>query len=257
MTKHLIIPDAHAEPGVDNGRFTALGKLIANERPDVIVCLGDWASMDSLSSYDKGKKSFEGRRYRKDIAAANDALDRVEAGIAALNKQLAKEKKKQYKPRKVLVWGNHEERIDRAVNACAELEGTMSKDDIKFKEHGWETYEYMDVVAVDGVYYSHCMSTGISGKPISGENPAATLLKKHYVSCVVGHSHIYDYAERTRADGVKINAIVAGCFCNHVMSYASATQHMWYAGITILDDVKNGDFDFRRISLKRIMKDYK
>lgn len=256
MTNILVIPDAHAEPGVSNARFTALGRLVAKEQPDIIVCMGDWASMDSLSSYDKGKKSHEGRRYQKDIAAANDALAKFEAGISSVNAARAEQKKKRYTPRKVLCWGNHEERIDRAVSLAAELEGTMSKDDINFKAYGWETHEYMDTVAINGVYFSHCMATGISGKPISGENPASTLLKKHYVSCVVAHSHIYDYSERTRADGAKLNGLVAGCYCDHDMDYARATQHMWWAGVTFLDDVKDGDYDLRRISLKRILAEY-
>ena len=34
---------------------------------DKVICMGDFASMDSMSSYDRKKKSFEGRRYKKDI----------------------------------------------------------------------------------------------------------------------------------------------------------------------------------------------
>ena len=64
--KLLIIPDAHAEPNYDNDRFTWLGSLIFEKKPDVVVCLGDWFDMASLSSHDKGKKSFEGRRYKQE-----------------------------------------------------------------------------------------------------------------------------------------------------------------------------------------------
>lgn len=262
MNKHLVIPDAHAEPGVSNERFTALGNLVVAERPPVIVCMGDWASMDSLSSYDKGRKSHEGRRYKKDIAAANDALDKFHAPIDALNRELrrkaAAQKKKAelYEPRMVLCWGNHEERIDRAADSAAELEGAISKDDIKFKEKGWETYEFMEIAAIDGVHYSHYFPTGVSGRPIGGENAAASLIRKHHVSCVAAHSHLFDYAERTRADGVKINGVVAGWYGTHSMSYAASTEHLWWAGITILDDVNDGDFDLRRISIHRILKDY-
>ena len=45
--KLLIIPDAHAEPNYDNDRFTWLGNLIFEEKPDVVVCLGDWFDMAS------------------------------------------------------------------------------------------------------------------------------------------------------------------------------------------------------------------
>jgi len=61
----LIIGDPHAHPDYDNKRFTALGKYILKTKPDIIVCLGDFADMPSLSSYDKGTKGFEGRRYKR------------------------------------------------------------------------------------------------------------------------------------------------------------------------------------------------
>lgn len=85
-----------------------LGQFILDERPDVIVCAGDLADMPSLSSYDKGKKSFEGRRYSADIAAVRDALRRINAPMDRYNAQQAKNKQKQYLPRMVMTLGNHE-----------------------------------------------------------------------------------------------------------------------------------------------------
>ena len=52
----LVIPDCHAAPEYDNDRFTALGNFIVDEQPNIIVCLGDFGDMPSLSSYDKGTK---------------------------------------------------------------------------------------------------------------------------------------------------------------------------------------------------------
>ena len=36
---HLVIPDAHVEPGINNDRFLWLGKMILHIRPDVVICL--------------------------------------------------------------------------------------------------------------------------------------------------------------------------------------------------------------------------
>ncbi len=58
--KILCVGDPHCEPGVSNRRFAALGNLIVAERPDTVVCIGDFGSFDSLSSYDRGKKAHEG-----------------------------------------------------------------------------------------------------------------------------------------------------------------------------------------------------
>ncbi len=77
MKTHLVIPDSHAKPDVPNDRFELLGEFILDLKPDVIVNIGDGADMESLCSYDKGKKSFEGRRYKKDIEAHLDAQQKM------------------------------------------------------------------------------------------------------------------------------------------------------------------------------------
>lgn len=56
----LVIPDAHASPKHNNSRFDILGKFILDRQPDIIVNIGDFADMEALCSYDKGKASFEG-----------------------------------------------------------------------------------------------------------------------------------------------------------------------------------------------------
>src|SRR4051812_13971284 len=110
---HLVIPDAHAKPGISNERFEWLAKYILIKKPDTIVCLGDFADMPSLSSYDVGKKSFEGRRYKDDIKSVKDAMNKLMSPIDEFNKQAALAHKVRYKPRLVLTLGNHEDRINR------------------------------------------------------------------------------------------------------------------------------------------------
>jgi len=60
----MIIPDAHAHPDYNNERFRAVGRLLMEEQPECVVCLGDLADLPSLSSYDKGTKGFEHRSPR-------------------------------------------------------------------------------------------------------------------------------------------------------------------------------------------------
>lgn len=63
----LVIPDCQVKPGVPLDHMSWIGKLIVDKKPDVIVNIGDFADIPSLSSYDVGKKSFEGRRYVDDL----------------------------------------------------------------------------------------------------------------------------------------------------------------------------------------------
>src|SRR5690606_5376795 len=96
-----------------------VGNYIAAKKPDVIVMIGDWYDMQSLSSYDKGMLSAEGRRVKADIDAGDAALEILESYIKS---------GKGYKPRKVVTLGNHEDRINRFVNTHPEFDGYIGTD---------------------------------------------------------------------------------------------------------------------------------
>jgi putative YjhG/YagF family dehydratase len=70
--------------------------------------------MPSLSAYDKGKRSFEGRRYWKDVEAAKGAREIFANELA---------KCRGYKPELISTEGNHENRIDRATDDQPALDG--------------------------------------------------------------------------------------------------------------------------------------
>jgi hypothetical protein len=78
VARHIVLPDMQLKPGVPTEHIEWIAQYIVDKKPDVLVIIGDWADMPSLSSYDVGTKSFEGRKYRDDILAANDALQRAD-----------------------------------------------------------------------------------------------------------------------------------------------------------------------------------
>jgi len=206
MVKHLFIPDVQAKDGVPLDHLTHIGKYIVEKKPDVIVCIGDFADMPSLSSYDKGTKSFEGRRYKKDIAAARKAMDMLLAPMKEYNKRKRDLKQKQYKPRMVLTLGNHEERIERAVNLQPELDGILGYHDLPYED--WEVIDYLKPVLIDGVQYVHFNPGPNTGKPRPGR--AWSQLEKVGISFVVGHTQTLDVAMRFLPDGSQQWGIVAG-----------------------------------------------
>jgi len=131
------------------------------------VCLGDFADMPSLSSYDVGRKSFEGRRYVKDVEASHEAMTRLLLPLAQFNERAKRNKEKQYHPRMVMTLGNHENRINPAVDSDSKLDGVLSVDDLDYLSYGWEVNPFLEVVVIDGVAYSHYFVTGVAGRPAS------------------------------------------------------------------------------------------
>ncbi len=244
---HLVIPDSHCKPGVSNERYVWLGKFIRDLKPDVVVNLGDHADMPSLCSYDVGKKSFEGRRYKQDVEHVRNSLALIKhhAGGAYSN------------ARRVLTLGNHEQRIEKAIDSDpAKLEGIISTKDLGYEEAGWEVHPYGSPVIIDGICYCHYMPSGVMGRPIGGENAASMLLKKQFQSCTVGHSHLFDFSCRTKPDGTKIIGLVAGCYFTHNEQYAGPCNKLYSRGVVVKRNVKNGSYDHEWISIQELKRRY-
>ena len=51
--KIIVIGDAHDSPNIKQDRFKWIGKYIKESEPDYIIQIGDWASFDSLSFFQK------------------------------------------------------------------------------------------------------------------------------------------------------------------------------------------------------------
>ena len=247
--KHLVLPDVQAKPGVDFSYLAKIGRYAVEKKPDTIICIGDFADMPSLSSYDAGKKSFEGRRYVEDIKASKDAMVSFLSPIWEFNARAKKNKEKQYKPKLVMTLGNHENRINRAVNDDPKLEGVLAISDLGYEEYGWDVHNFLDVVVVDGVAYSHYFVTGVAGRPASS---AASQLRKTNMSSIAGHQQGKQIAYATRADGSTITSIIAGSCYEHDEDYLGTQGNKHWRGFLMLHEVNDGAFDEMWVSLDYI-----
>ena len=253
MTRHLVIPDTQVRPGDDLKFLECIGNYIVEKRPDVVVCIGDFADMPSLSSYDQGKKSFEGRRYKDDLMATEAGMMALLNPIRKLNRELKSKHDKRYRPRRILTLGNHEDRITRAVESDAKLEGTIGLGDLGYEKFGWEVYPYLDVVVVDGVAYSHYFPSGQLGRPCTS---ARAMLNKMHMSCVAGHQQGRDIAFGRRADGTEITSIIAGSCYEHNESYLTPMTNKHWRGVLMLQNVEQGQFDEMLVPLTYLKANY-
>lgn len=241
----LVIGDSHARHDVPNDRYTLLGRFAAKLRPDVIVDIGDWFDMPSLSSYDVGKACFEGRRYWRDIAAGIDAQERFQREL---------DRAKGYVPYKLRTLGNHENRIGKVADIDPRFHGLIGTPDLCSAHYGWDEAAFLEVRRVGGVAFSHYFTSGVMGRAIGGETPARMVILKQHVSAVQGHSHLFDYAERTDPSGKRLCAAHAGCYFEHKEDYAGPANLMWRRGLLVLRNVVDGCFDPDWWSFDRIRR---
>lgn len=244
----MVLPDVQAKPGLDFSFLRRIGLYMVEKQPDVVVCIGDFADLPSLSSYDKGKKSFEGRRYKRDIEAAQFAMQAFLGPLEELRRAGGT-----YRPRMVLTLGNHEHRIDRAVEDDPKLAGVLSVDDLAYEEYGWEVHPFLEVVVIEGVAFSHYFTTGVMGRPAG---TAQAQLRKCAMSCVAGHQQGKQIAYGYRADGSTVTSIIAGSCYEHEESYLGAQGNRHWRGFLMLHEVQAGAFDEMWVSIGYINQRY-
>ena len=236
---HIVIPDVQAKPGVPLEHLEWVGNYIAEKRPDAVICIGDFADMESLNRYDMGTMRGENRRLQKDLIVAREAMDRLMGPIRAT-----------YSPELHLTMGNHEERLDRFANEHPYLEEVVGTHMLRYEEWGWTVHPFLKPVTVDGVRYCHYFVSGAMGKAVSS---APALLRLQKQSCIMGHNQKTDVAFHPVTHQW---AIFCG-LCNlHDEHYLGPQGNDVRRQILVLHEVDDGRFDPMFVSLKFLRKSY-
>ena len=99
--KIIVIGDTHDSPKIKQDRFVWIGKYIKESKPDYIIQIGDWASFDSLSYFQKNSTQAGKLKdaYMVDIESMRRSIDLLDKHIN--NDRI---------PRHV-TFGNHEQRV--------------------------------------------------------------------------------------------------------------------------------------------------
>jgi len=240
---HVIIPDTQIEPGRSSEHLywasQYIGDNVAAENVKLIH-LGDHWNMGSLSSYDKGKKSMEGKRYIADIEAGNESFTLLDSAIADRDWE------------RHFLMGNHENRVNKAVESDAQIEGLLTTDHMLTP--GWNRHDFLEPVSLDGVWYSHYWYNHNTGKPLGGV--VDTRLKTVGHSFVMGHQQGLQWGQRYIA-GKQQFGLVAGSFYDHDEDYKGPQGNRHWHGIIILHDVEDGSCESPQfISIDTLKKLY-
>jgi hypothetical protein len=241
-----VIPDLQARRGVPLDHVKWAGQYIARQQPDVVVIGGDWWDMPSLSTW-----SPPGNLDKWNSTYKND----VDAGIAAretLENELAKAPG--YDPAKEEFEGNHEDRIDRAIIANPnQLYGMISKKDLKREEFGWRVHPFLQPAIIAGVAFCHYFPRGVMGKAI--QSPSI-LLKHLHMSAFAFHQQGRQIDESRRADGGMLTAIISGSFYQHNEPYMSPLANRHWRGMWMLNEVKDGQYDYMPVSINFLKRKF-
>jgi hypothetical protein len=250
--RHFIIPDLQCRPGVPTDHHRWIAQALVEYRPDVVVNLGDHWDMPSMSTHEvPGSEFTEGLRYKADIEAGNLAFKTISCLMDERIEALARNHKPRWTPRKIFLFGNHEDRISRFVAVNPKFRHIVSIEDCETL--GWERHAFGKIVEADGVLYSHFFSSPHSGRAIGGT--AHNRLTKICKSFVMGHVQGLDYGTKILPTGKTLHGIVAGSCYPSLEHYRGVHQRHW-RGVVILNGVEDGEFDVMPLTLKYLCQKY-
>jgi len=224
LTKVMVMGDPHAHPRYDNDRFEVLGAHARQIGADHVHCVGDWTDFPSLNEH-RSARDQRPDMFHEDVEAGNDALLRFDEGLDG------------HPCEKSITLGNHDAYPDKWVGSNPKFEGVVSSEAVLFPDHGWGTTAYLEARKVRGLWCSHFMPSGATGRPQGGIHVAYHNAMKQGMNCLVGHNHRFDHKVRTLGDGAKIHSFSAGCL-NHpryAEQWCANTRHTWDRGVLVVD----------------------
>lgn len=257
MAKILVVGDAHVTNNQDLSRFDILGQFIIDKKPSHVVLMGDFLTLNCLSSWDLSKRAkIEGRRYSLECTAGNSALDKSFSPMLAYNKIRKERKKKLYTPEIFFIEGNHEDRLNRYLDTDPTFHGMVSiQKDLKLDERGIAWIPYREYHYINGIGFTHVPFNKykeISGLDITRKAQGVTVS-----SVVFGHTHEWHVSNR-HCEGMDHlqQTLNCGCFFTDHEDYVHGRMTNYWKGLMLLHSYKHGRFDLETFAMGRLERMY-
>ena len=257
MNKILCIGDAHVSTESDLSRFDYANELIMEKRPDIIVLMGDFVTLNCLSFWDQNKRmKMEGRRYEEEIDNANRALDKLFHGLYKEKQRSRRNKKAIYSPKIVYLQGNHEERLDRYLDIDPTFAGQISiQKDLKLFERVIQWIDYRDYFNFNGIGFTHIPHNAV--RPVSGKYHIHKAMECTIKSVVYGHTHKLETACRHTPGMEHLQQVLSvGGYFDQDEEYVEGMLTHYWKGLVMLNNYKEGRFDVETYALGRLRRMY-
>lgn len=251
--RHAIIPDGQLKPGDDLTHIRWAADALVDYLPDVIVVIGDWWDLPSLSMHDApGSKEAEGRNVMSDIDIGNEAFELLVGPMNKERERRVRNKIKRWNPECHFLMGNHEDRLTRAISRDPKWDGLLTL--ASLKTPGFTRHEYLKIVHLDGFAYCHFFPNPYSGRPIGGT--IHNRLGHIGSSFVQGHQQGFQYASKQYPDHIK-HGLVCGRFYQHHEGYrAQDVQLSEWNGMIVMNRVNAGDMDLMPLRMEYLREKY-
>ena len=252
VRRHFIIPDTQVRTGVPLDYIDWVAQAIVDYRPDNVIHIGDHWDNPAFSMHDaRGSLQMEGARYEDDIMVGNAAFSKLGEPLFREMKRTARNAKP-WRPQLDFFLGNHEHRVQRALDAEPKMIGVIGMH--QMVTNGWRRNAFLVPRSLDGVTYCHYFQSQMSSFPIAGS--IDNRLNKIGTTFVQGHQQGFLYGTRVYPDGRTRHGLVAGSCYLHKERYKGGLSNNHFRGLVVLNEVSDGDFCVMPLTLRYLCKKY-
>ena len=220
----VAIWDLH-HPFYSKPCFNCLLQVIEDIKPSIFIMGGDNMDFNTISTYNRNKpKLVEGSRIGKDYKNfASDIL-------IPLNNVLS------YGCDKYFLYGNHEERIDRLIEAEPKLEGLIEIEN-NLDLSGWTIKKYKDVLKLGHMHFSH----GLYWNKYHAYKTVTIYQKNIFY----GHVHNpQSYTSISPIDSLPKQGVSVGCMCSLNPEYRKDEPNHWVNQFMVFYIMSDGTFRY-------------
>jgi predicted phosphodiesterase len=232
--KAVLLPDIHY-PDHDKKCLKAVLKFIQENKPDIIVFMGDQLTLDPVSFWNKGKPGLsEGKRLLADYQGFEREI------LTPIIK--AGKKNCQY----VWIVGNHENRASKFIQENPSVKGLIEPEGyLRLKERGFKVVEFGNYYELGKLYVMH--------GEFWNKYHAAKTVETFENSVMYAHTHNPQmYAKVVPRDTGKYHiAWCLPCLCNLAPDYKAGKSNRWINGFGVVYVRPDGYFDPYMVIINR------
>jgi len=224
VLRGLIIPDVHA-PYHDGKAYACLKTVAKKWRPDVAVCLGDFADFVAVSSHPKDPSRI--LPFPEEVAGVNVALDELDSVLARC-------------PTKYYLEGNHETRLERyMLKQAPEVRNWVDwRDMLRLDQRGWRVTPYKSSLELGHLTLTHDLGR-------CGMHAAKESLNDLGKSVAFGHTHRMQVIYQGKVAGDRhVGATLGWLGDPEAIDYRhrDMVRRDWQHGFGVVYWLANGEF---------------
>ena len=249
----LVIGDTHDSPSIpDKRRFGWFAKHIKKTKPDYVVQIGDFITLDSCTHYikdDTFTAKIEKPIFMKEMESMDSAMEEFDYHL------------KGSKIKKYITLGNHERRLWRYEDKNPSFYGLGQKEFFGIcKKYKWEEIPYGTYLMLGGVGFIHAPLNPM-GKEYGGEASERQVANKSKIDIVFGHSHRAQDNRVSKISDTKndfTRVVNVGCSMpqGHIESYARHSLTGWTYQVCEIGIWDNHIQEVKNISMKTLENNY-